>query len=68
MSSLIVRVRHLRQADICMQGARAWFAARQWPWSDFVDNGRPEQDFIETGDPLALRTVEAARKEASRGR
>lgn len=67
MSDLMVHVRHMRQAKLCMSGTRAWFAARAWPWGDFVTNGRPAQDFIETGDPLAMRPVAAAKLEAERG-
>ena len=65
---LRVYVRHMRQVNFCMKGTRAWFEARGWSWSAFVAEGRPAQDFIDTGDPLALRTVEAARKEAADGR
>lgn len=68
MSDLMVHVRHMRQAKLCMSGTRTWFAARAWPWADFLANGRPAQDFIDTKDPLALRPVEAARKEALGGR
>jgi hypothetical protein len=63
-----VHVRHLRHSDICMNGARAWFAAKGWSWGRFVAEGLPAQDFIDTGDPLAMRPVEAARREAENGR
>lgn len=63
---LIVHVRHMRQSNLCMKGTREWFAARDWSWSDFITNGRPAQDFIETGDPLAMKPVEAARREAEK--
>lgn len=63
---LIVHVRHMRQSNLCMKGTREWFAARGWSWSDFITNGRPAQDFIETGDPLAMKPVEAARREAEK--
>lgn len=67
MSDLIVHVRHMRQAKLCMKGTRAWFEARGWCWQSFVAAGRPAQDFISTGDPLAMRPVEAARREAGHG-
>lgn len=65
---LIVHVRHMRQSNLCMKGTREWFAApgREWSWSDFITNGRPAQDFIDTGDPLAMKPVEAARREAEK--
>lgn len=68
MSDLIVHIRHMRQAKLCMKGVREWFAARDWDWSDFVAEGRPAADFIATNDPLALRPVEAAKQEAADGR
>lgn len=61
---LVVFPRHVRQAKICMPGARAWFAARGWSWGRFVADGRPAVDFIRTGDPIAMRTVRAAAGEA----
>lgn len=68
MSDLTVHVRHMRQAKLCMKGVREWFAARDWAWDSFVAEGRPAADFIATGDPLALRPVEAAEREAADGR
>lgn len=67
MSDLTIHVRHMRQANLCMRGVRAWFAARDWCWASFVADGRPASDFIATGDPLAMRPVEAARREAAHG-
>lgn len=64
---LIVYVRHMRMARLCMSGTRVWFAARGWDWSEFLARGRPATDFIATGDPLAMRPVEAARKDSTRG-
>ena len=60
-------VRHIRQASMCMSGAREWFKSHDWSWPDFLVHGRPSGDFIATGDPLALRMVEAAVKESQRG-
>lgn len=68
MTEPLIYIRHIRQAKICMNGARAWFTAHNWPWQAFITNGRPAEDFIATGDPLAMRVVEAARLEAENGR
>jgi len=62
-----LHIRHLRQAKLCMKGGRSWFALRGWSWIDFVAEGRPLSDFVATGDPLALRAVAAAEKEARDG-
>lgn len=51
-----------------MKNSRIWFAKRGWSWADFVAEGRPIQDFIDTGDPLALQAVETAKREAEDGR
>ena len=61
-------VRHIRAAGMCMSGAREWFKRHDMSWSEFLAEGRPSGDFVETGDPLALRMVEAAVKEADNGR
>lgn len=60
-------VRHIRAASLCTGGAREWFRRRGWNWGQFLIEGRPASDFIATKDPLALRMVEAARKEAGFG-
>lgn len=68
MTEPVIHIRHMRQAKLCMNGTRAWFAARNWSWQSFITDGRPAEDFIATGDPLAMRPVEAARREAEHGR
>lgn len=60
-------VRHVRQAKLCTSGARAWFKLHEWNWPEFLLNGRPSGDFVATGDPLALRMVEAAVRERDNG-
>lgn len=64
---MILRVRHIREARLCLNGARKWFRARGWSWSDFVTNGRPVADFKETRCPLADRAVAVAEREAGLG-
>lgn len=51
-----------------MKNSRLWFKARGWSWQSFLDKGRPVEDFVATGDPLALPAIEAALEEANRGR
>lgn len=68
MSSVIVRVKHIRAAAICTAGARHWFMQRGWNWNQFLKDGRPVEDFEETGDPFAARVAEIAREEAAGGR
>lgn len=63
-----LHVRHLRQAKLCMNGGRSWFAARGWSWADFVAEGRRLEDFRVLNDALADRAVAAADEEARNGR
>lgn len=65
-----VYIRHIRAArpKLCMSGSRGWFADRGWSWSEFLDDGRPLQDFIDAKCPFADRVVRAAQQEASDGR
>jgi len=60
---MIVRLSHVRKARLCNRGAREWFARKGWNWQEFLDNGIDADLLIATGDPYALRAVEAARDE-----
>lgn len=60
---MIVRISHVRKARLCNRGAREWFARQGWNWQEFLDNGIDADLLIATGDPYALRAVEAARDE-----
>ncbi len=68
MTSLIVHMRHVRAANLCSRGARAWFAARGLPWTEFLQQGISAERLRATGDGLALRAVKAAEKEHEDGR
>ena len=61
-------IRHIRSSKTCMNGARPWFRSRGWSWSDFLANGRPLQDFIDDGCPLARPAIERAQQEVADGR
>ncbi len=63
----MLRVAHIRQAGLCLQGARAWFKRHGWSYNDFIRDGRPVEDFEETGCPLAQRAVKIAREEVAGG-
>jgi len=66
-SELRCHIRHLRAAKLCTGGARAWFAAHDMNWMAFLRDGIAAQVFLDTGDPLALRVVDAARAEVTSG-
>lgn len=66
--SVTVTVNDIRAARLCTHGGREWFARHGLDWAEFLRHGLPESVILATGDALAARAVEAARKrEASRG-
>lgn len=56
----VVRHTHLRQAGICMGGARRFWARHELDWNDFLDNGIDGSRLLATGDAQARRVVELA--------
>lgn len=65
---IVCRIHHIRAANLCMGGARAWFAKHNLSWSDFLENGLPVEQVEALGDAMGHRVAEAARKEADHGR
>lgn len=63
-----VHIRHVRAANLCARGARAWFERYGLSWSSFLSVGCDANRLIETGDPLAMRAVVEAMKESNDGR
>lgn len=59
--TVIVKMKHIRQAKVCSSGARGFFLRHGLNWDKFLAEGLPEELFIATGDANALRVVEAAR-------
>lgn len=65
---VMVTMRHVRAAGLCSRGTRAWFARHGFSWPVFLDIGYPDDVLAATGDPLAMRAVAVARREANDGR
>lgn len=63
MTSVIVRSKHMRAAKLCSAGVRTWWKKHGLDYNDFLTNGIPAQTLLDTGDPLAARAVEMARKD-----
>lgn len=61
----MVQMRHVRAAKLCARGSREWFRRHGLMWSVFLAQGYPASTLVATGDPLALRAVEAAQEEAN---
>ena len=62
-----VTMAHIREAQICMRGARAWFPKHGFSWNDFIENGISAEELESTGDPLAFRATAVARKDVENG-
>lgn len=66
MSDTIVTVNDVRAARLCTAGGRAWFARHGLDWMAFLRDGLPASVILATGDAMAERAVEAARKREAR--
>ena len=62
---IMVRMRHLRAAGMCNREPRKFAAMQGWSWNEFLERGLPAELLESTGDPLALRVAEIARREAA---
>lgn len=56
-----VTIRDIRACKMCSSGTRAFFVRHDMDWNKFLSEGLPEEDFIRTGDAMAMQVVEAAR-------
>lgn len=60
-SGVIVTMKHIRLARMCGPGTRNFFKKHNMDWHKFAREGLPEEDFIATGDAMAMQVVEVAR-------
>lgn len=60
LETLIVTVTDLRLAGHCPSGIRRWFNSKpDLSFNHFMKHGYPAQTLLDTGDALAIQTVEA---------
>lgn len=59
--TVIVKMRDIRACKMCSGGTRDFFARHGMDWNLFLKEGLPEEQFIATGDAMAMQVVEAAR-------
>jgi hypothetical protein len=59
---VIIRMKHIRAAGMCNREPRVFCQRQGWSWQEFLDHGFPEEKLLATGDPMALRVVEVARR------
>lgn len=62
---LVITIDDVRKAGFCPSGARRWFESYGFDFRQFVQEGMPAADLLETGDAQAQIVVEKA---LSRGR
>lgn len=60
---MIVTHRDLQAMRYCNKGTREFFQRHGLDWSRFIKEGLPEEEFIATGDHMALKLVEFAREQ-----
>lgn len=59
--SVIVIMKDIRACRMCSRGTRKFFKRHGMDWNKFIKDGLPEEEFIATGDSMAMQVVEAAR-------
>lgn len=59
--SVIVTMKDIRACRMCSGGTRAFFTKHGMDWNLFLKEGLPEEQFIATGDAMAMQVVEVAR-------
>lgn len=63
-----VTIAHVRAAGLCVHGTRTWFARQGLNFRDFLARGLPASVLLATGDAMAQRVVEVARRDAEEPR
>lgn len=64
---MIVIYDDIAKAGYCASGAKTWFAAHGLDFRDFLKNGLDASVFEATGDAMALRVVETAKRRVESG-
>ena len=60
---MIVYVRHLRAAKICLGGARRWWKDKNLDWNHFLSHGIDADILLSTEDAQAEKVVQKAYEE-----
>lgn len=60
--TIIVKMADIRSAKMCSGGTRDFFKRHGMDWNKFLAEGLPEEQFIATGDAMAMQVVEKARE------
>lgn len=58
----LITIDHVRAVGLCVNGTRTWFARQGLDFRSFLRDGLQAEVLLATGDAMALRVVEHARK------
>lgn len=61
---LLVTIDHVRASGLCVPGTRAWFARQGLDFRAFLREGIAADVLLATGDAMARRVVEHARRQS----
>lgn len=61
----LVRIEHVKKANMCTRGARAWFAHHGLDYQEFLFNGMPASVIEATGDAMGVQVARIARGEVT---
>lgn len=64
----MVYASHLREANLCVRGAKQWFRLHNLDFEDFIRHGLPIEKVEATQDALGLKVANIAREEAEEQR
>jgi hypothetical protein len=56
----------MRALGYCLRGCRAFYAAHGLDWRRCLREGTPGEQLAATGDAMALKVLDLARREAGR--
>lgn len=63
MSDKIIRMYHIRAAEVCASGARDWMKAHGFDWNEFLDNGIEVSRIEVLDDAIANKICAVAKGE-----
>lgn len=66
-AEVMVRMEHVRRAQACSRGARAFLARHGMDWATFLREGLPASRWETTGDAMAIAIAAIARSDAAAG-
>lgn len=65
MTEVKVEARHIREAGLCVRGAKQWFRLHNLDFDHFIRHGYPAEVIEATGDAMGLKVATLARDEAN---